>query len=134
MIDDMDINAGEVVEGGSLEDKGQEIRVPLAQLGAQARVARHRPLANTPLGSSRTGVLPVDVQHSSVCRMSTATLTIPNQAAAQTPPGTQDADPKQGRDPIGLHWPVIELAPVPGRPILPVIRARLMIACAVRTP
>ncbi len=38
------------------------------------------------------------------------------------------------REPIALHWPVIELAPVPGRPMLPVISARLMIACAVRTP
>ena len=37
------------------------------------------------------------------------------------------------REPIALHWPVIELAPVPGRPMLPVISARLMIACAVRT-
>ena len=36
------------------------------------------------------------------------------------------------REPIALHWPVIELAPVPGRPMLPVISARLMIACAVR--
>ena len=39
----------------------------------------------------------------------------------------------KSREPIALHWPVIELAPVPGRPILPVIKARLMIACAVRT-
>ena len=38
------------------------------------------------------------------------------------------------REPIALHWPVIELAPVPGRPMLPVISARLMIAWAVRTP
>ena len=38
------------------------------------------------------------------------------------------------REPIALHWPVIELAPVPGRPMLPVISARLMMACAVRTP
>ena len=38
------------------------------------------------------------------------------------------------RDPMALHWPVIELAPVPGRPMLPVMRARAMIACAVRTP
>ena len=38
------------------------------------------------------------------------------------------------REPIALHWPVIEFAPVPGRPMLPVISARLMIACAVRTP
>ena len=37
------------------------------------------------------------------------------------------------REPIALHWPVIEFAPVPGRPMLPVISARLMIACAVRT-
>ena len=36
------------------------------------------------------------------------------------------------REPIALHWPVMELAPVPGRPMLPVISARLMIACAVR--
>ena len=35
---------------------------------------------------------------------------------------------------MALHWPVMELAPVPGRPMLPVISARLMIACAVRTP
>src|ERR1700726_3485973 len=28
-------------------------------------------------------------------------------------------------EPIALHWPVIELAPVPSRPILPVISARL---------
>ncbi len=32
--------------------------------------------------------------------------------------------------PIALHWPVTELAPA--RRILPVIIARLMIACAVR--
>ena len=38
------------------------------------------------------------------------------------------------REPIALHWPVIEFAPVPGRPMLPVISARLMIAWAVRTP
>ena len=38
------------------------------------------------------------------------------------------------REPIALHWPVIELAPVPGRPMLPVINARLMMACAVRVP
>ena len=38
------------------------------------------------------------------------------------------------RDPMALHWPVIELAPVPGRPRLPVIRARLIRLCAVRTP
>ena len=35
---------------------------------------------------------------------------------------------------MALHWPVMELAPAPGRPILPVIRAKLMIAWAVRTP
>ena len=39
----------------------------------------------------------------------------------------------KSREPIALHWPVIEFAPVPGRPMLPVIRARLMIAWAVRT-
>ena len=33
---------------------------------------------------------------------------------------------------MALHWPVILLAPVPGRPMFPVIRARLMIAWAVR--
>jgi len=38
------------------------------------------------------------------------------------------------RDPIALHWPVIELAPVPGRPMFPVISARLMMACATRVP
>ena len=38
------------------------------------------------------------------------------------------------REPIALHWPVMELAPVPGRPMLPVINARLMMLCAVRTP
>ena len=41
---------------------------------------------------------------------------------------------EKSREPIALHWPVIELAPVPGRPILPVMSARLMIAWAVRTP
>ena len=41
---------------------------------------------------------------------------------------------ENSRDPIALHWPVIELAPVPGRPMLPVMRARSMRACAVRTP
>ena len=41
---------------------------------------------------------------------------------------------ENSREPIALHWPVIELAPVPGRPMLPVSSARLMIACAVRTP
>ncbi len=41
---------------------------------------------------------------------------------------------ENSREPIALHWPVIEFGPVPGRPMLPVIRARLMIACAVRTP
>ncbi len=38
------------------------------------------------------------------------------------------------REPIALHWPVIELAPVPGRPMLPVNKAIAMIACASRTP
>ena len=38
------------------------------------------------------------------------------------------------REPIALHCPVIELAPVPGRPMLPVIRAMLISACARRTP
>ena len=38
------------------------------------------------------------------------------------------------REPIALHWPVMEFAPVPGRPTLPVISARLMMLCAVRTP
>ncbi len=38
------------------------------------------------------------------------------------------------REPIALHWPVMEFAPVPGRPMLPVISARLMSACATRTP
>ena len=38
------------------------------------------------------------------------------------------------REPIALHWPVMEFAPVPGRPMLPVIRATLMMAWAVRTP
>ena len=39
---------------------------------------------------------------------------------------------ENSREPIALHWPVMELAPVPGRPIFPVMSARLMIACAVR--
>ncbi len=38
------------------------------------------------------------------------------------------------REPIALHCPVIELAPVPGLPMLPVISARLMRLWAVRTP
>ena len=38
------------------------------------------------------------------------------------------------RDPIALHWPVIEFAPVPGRPMFPVISAIATIACASRTP
>ncbi len=38
------------------------------------------------------------------------------------------------RDPMALHCPVIEFAPVPGRPMLPVISARLIRAWAVRTP
>ena len=33
---------------------------------------------------------------------------------------------------MALHCPVMELAPVPGRPMFPVINARLMMACAVR--
>ena len=33
---------------------------------------------------------------------------------------------------MALHWPVMELAPVPGRPMWPVSNARLMMACAVR--
>jgi hypothetical protein len=33
-----------------------------------------------------------------------------------------------------LHWPVIEFAPVPGRPMFPVSSASAMIACATRTP
>ena len=37
------------------------------------------------------------------------------------------------REPIALHWPVIELAPVSGRPMLPVSSARSISACAVRT-
>ena len=41
---------------------------------------------------------------------------------------------EKSREPIALHWPVIELAPVPGRPMLPVMSARLMIAWAVLTP
>ena len=41
---------------------------------------------------------------------------------------------EKSREPIALHWPVIELAPVPGRPMLPVMSARLMIACAVCHP
>ena len=41
---------------------------------------------------------------------------------------------ENSREPMALHWPVMELAPVPGRPMLPVSRARSMIACAVRTP
>ena len=35
---------------------------------------------------------------------------------------------EKSREPIALHWPVIELAPVPGRPMLPVIKARLIAA------
>lgn len=35
-------------------------------------------------------------------------------------------------EPMALHWPVMELAPVPGLPMLPVMRARLMMAWAVR--
>ena len=38
------------------------------------------------------------------------------------------------RDPIALHCPVIEFAPVPGRPMLPVKSAIATIACARRTP
>ena len=41
---------------------------------------------------------------------------------------------EKSREPIALHWPVIELAPVPGRPMLPVMSARLMAAWAVLTP
>jgi|GEM_PF-4823564 len=41
---------------------------------------------------------------------------------------------ENSREPIALHWPVIEFGPVPGRPMLPVMSARLMMACAVRTP
>jgi hypothetical protein len=41
---------------------------------------------------------------------------------------------ENSREPMALHWPVIEFAPVPGRPMLPVSRARSMIACAVRVP
>ena len=41
---------------------------------------------------------------------------------------------EKSREPIALHWPVIELAPVPGRPMLPVKSARLMAAWAVLTP
>ena len=41
---------------------------------------------------------------------------------------------EKSREPIALHWPVIELAPVPGRPMLPVKRARLIAAWAVLTP
>ena len=37
------------------------------------------------------------------------------------------------RDPIALHCPVNELAPVPGLPIFPVINAIFIIACAVLT-
>ncbi len=37
------------------------------------------------------------------------------------------------RLPMALHWPVMELAPVPGRPMFPVTRARVMMAWAVRT-
>jgi hypothetical protein len=36
------------------------------------------------------------------------------------------------RDPMALHCPVIELAPVPGRPMFPVISERAMIAWATR--
>ncbi len=38
------------------------------------------------------------------------------------------------REPMALHCPVIELAPVPGRPMFPPSRARAMIAWASRTP
>lgn len=38
------------------------------------------------------------------------------------------------REPIALHWPVMEFGPVPGLPMLPVMRQRLMMAWAVRTP
>lgn len=36
------------------------------------------------------------------------------------------------REPMALHCPVMELAPVPGLPMLPVMRERLMMAWAVR--
>ena len=32
---------------------------------------------------------------------------------------------EKSREPIALHWPVIELAPVPGRPMLPVIKCQV---------
>jgi hypothetical protein len=38
------------------------------------------------------------------------------------------------REPMALHCPVMELAPVPGRPMLPVRRARSMMAWARRVP
>jgi hypothetical protein len=38
------------------------------------------------------------------------------------------------REPMALHWPVMELAPVPGLPMLPVNSESAMMACAVRTP
>ena len=38
----------------------------------------------------------------------------------------------ENREPIALHWPVMLFAPVPGLLMLPVINARLMMACAVR--
>ena len=41
---------------------------------------------------------------------------------------------ENSRDPMALHCPVIEFAPVPGRPMLPVSSARSIRAWAVRTP
>ncbi len=35
---------------------------------------------------------------------------------------------------MALHWPVMEFGPVPGLPMFPVMRQRLMMAWAVRTP
>ncbi len=53
-------------------------------------------------------------------------------ALSKSYPPRSDVALPNSRDPIALHWPVIEFAPVPGRPMLPVMSARLMMACAVR--
>ncbi len=41
---------------------------------------------------------------------------------------------ERAASPWRCNWPVIELAPVPGLPIFPVISARLMIDCAYAPP
>src|SRR5688572_25124788 len=56
------------------------------------------------------------------------------RGSAKSWPPTSEVVFENKREPIALHWPVMEFGPVPGLPILPVIRQRLMIAWAVRTP